>query len=140
MSSSPLDKLTSVGKPKHLKKLSVCALLRLVTVWQLNSQKMGKRDKAKGEKINEEDKGERQHKGNKGGRGEQENKGKKEEKEICHSQSYASSRVPCSNQDFLWCCFSKLKGATRVPGALVEGKETAYGCSGGLEEEFICLV
>lgn len=40
-----------LGNRNILKNLFLCALLRLVTVWQLNCQKMGKRDKAKGEKI-----------------------------------------------------------------------------------------
>lgn len=105
---------------------------------------MGKRDEAKGEKIKKEIKEKNQIKEikeeKKKIKEKKEEKGKKEEKEICHSQTYASSRVPCLNQEFLWCFFSQLKGPTWVLGALVEGEETARGCSGGLEEEFICFV
>lgn len=36
--------------------------------------------------------------------------------------------------------FSQLNGATLVPGALVGGKEISFDCSGGLEEEQVCLV
>ena len=72
----------------------------------------GKKTQSKKGKNKKEDKGKKQDKADKGGKGEKEYKGRKEEieeKKICNSWPYDSSRVPYSNQDFLWCCLSRLE-------------------------------
>lgn len=109
-----------------LKNLFTCALLRLVKVWQLNSQKIGKRDKGRKKKKK------RRKKRRKGRNGRKREKFGKKNLLIADGHYLQGALL---KSRFSQVHFSQLKGATLLPGALVGGKEISFDCSGGLEEE-----